>query len=158
MSQVKVGDVVSLNGKISEYRSNVDYLFLTELTSPTNITNISSGNPVAAIVLGVNGLHPPTQQYSSLDVEAGGILSVPNNVSQIETSNPTLQPDKFGLDFWQSLVGSLVTITNPTAVSYPNNYHDFWIRGDWPVTGLNERGGLTITIGNLRSTFKYEQY
>lgn len=154
MNQVKAGDIVTLNGKISEYRSTVDYLFLTELASPTNITKISSGNPVAAIVLGANGLHPPTQQYSSLDVAAGGTLAVPNNVSQIETSNPTLQPDAFGMDFWQSLVGSLVTITKPTAVSYPNNYHDFWVRGDWPVTGLNERGGLTITMGNYQNILR----
>lgn len=109
------------------------------------------------MIIGADGLHPPTQQYTSLDVEAGGILSVPNNVSQVGTTNPTLQPDKYGLDFWQSLVGTLVTITNPSAVSYPNSHHDFWVRGDWPVTGLNERGGLTITIGEYKTYLVYKK-
>jgi hypothetical protein len=98
-------------------------------------------------VIGANGLHPPTQQFSSLDVSAGGVLAVPNNVSLVSVANPTRKPDQFGLDFWESLSGKLVKITSPTAVSYPNSYKDFWVRGDWPVTGLNSRGGLTITTG-----------
>lgn len=136
---------MTLNGKVSEYRSSVDYLSITEIGSPSNITKLSSGNPVNPIIIGANGLHPPTQQYTSLDV--GGILAVPGNVTQVGTSNPTRNPDQYGLDFWEGLSGKLVKITNPTAVSFSNNYGDFWVRGDWPVTGLNERGGLTITIG-----------
>ena len=145
MAQVAPGDIVTLNGKMSEYRSSVDYLFLTEIISPANITKLSSGNAIAPIVIGANGLHPPTQQFSSLDV--GGALSVPNNASQVTNANPTRDPTKYGLDFWESLSGKLVKITNPTAISYPSSYKDFWVRGDWPVTGLNQRGGLTITVG-----------
>ncbi|KAG8816646.1 hypothetical protein FRC19_011897 [Serendipita sp. 401] len=146
LAQVAVGDIVSLNGKVQEYRSSVDYLFLTEITSPTNITKLSSGNAVTPIVIGAEGLHPPTQQFTSLDV--GGPLSVPNNVTQVSTANPTLQPDKYGFDFWEGLSGQLVKITKPTAIAYPNSFKDFWVRGDWPVTGLNQRGGLTITTGS----------
>ncbi|KAG9053057.1 hypothetical protein FS842_008751 [Serendipita sp. 407] len=146
LAQVAVGDIVSLNGKVQEYRSSVDYLFLTEITSPTNITKLSSGNAVTPIVIGAEGLHPPTQQFTSLDV--GGPLSVPNNFTQVSTANPTLQPDKYGFDFWEGLSGQLVKITKPTAIAYPNSFKDFWVRGDWPVTGLNQRGGLTITTGS----------
>lgn len=146
LSQVAVGDIVSLGGKITSYRSNAAYIYLTELTSPTNITKLSSGNAVTPVLLGKDGLHPPTQQFTSLDV--GGPLSVPNNVTQVSVSNPTLNPDKYALDFWQALSGQIVKVTNPVAISYPNSYKDFWIRGDWPVTGLNSRGGLTITKGD----------
>jgi hypothetical protein len=156
LAQVALGDIVTLNTKVAEYRSSVDYLFLTELTSPTNITKLSSGNPVTPIVVGANGLHPPTQQFTSLDV--GGALAVPGNASQLTVVNPTRNPSQYGLDFWESLSGKLVKITNPTAISYPNSYKDFWVRGDWPVTGLNQRGGLTITIGDCLATFDWVEY
>ncbi|PVG00410.1 DNase I-like protein [Serendipita vermifera] len=146
LAQVAPGDIVTLSAKVAEYRSNKDYIFLTELSSPANITKLSSGNPVTPIVIGVNGLHPPTQQFSSLD--EGGVLAVPNNVSLVSVANPTRKSDQYGLDFWEGLSGKLVKITSPTAVSYPNSYKDFWVRGDWPVTGLNGRGGLTITLGD----------
>ncbi|MBE3042035.1 hypothetical protein IMZ48_05520 [Candidatus Bathyarchaeota archaeon] len=125
------------------FRSNVDHLYLTELTSPQNITVVSSGNEVKPLVIGEDTLPPPTSRYSSLD--EGGIWGVPNNVSLISVTNPKLKPKKYGMDFWESLVGELVTIKDAYGISRPNQYGDVWVRGDWKVTGQNEQGGLTMT-------------
>lgn len=146
LGNVSVGSEVSLNARVSEYRSSTrpDDLFLTELTSPTNITTISSNNTVTPIVLG-RDRSPPTELFSALDEGPDGFLSVPNAVNKIESQNATLQPDKYGLDFWESLEGQLVTIPQPFALNFENQYQEFWVRGAWPVTGLNKRGGLTIT-------------
>ncbi|KAL2106476.1 hypothetical protein VUR80DRAFT_6670 [Thermomyces stellatus] len=141
--QVAVGDIVTLSGKVSEYRSNVDYLYLTELTSPTNITIISSGNEVRPLVIGKDTASPPTSYFSSLD--DGRIFGVPNNVSLVSVENPKLQPEDYGLDFWESIMGELVTVTNAYGVSRPNQYGDVWVRGDWRVTGKNKHGGLTMS-------------
>lgn len=65
------------------------------------------------------------------------------------TVNETLQPSKFGLDFWESLVGELVTIPKPTSTAFQNKFGDLWVYGDWPVTGKNSRGGLTLTFGKI---------
>lgn len=143
-----MGDAITLSGKVTEFRSssNPGYLFLTELTSPSNIVRLSSNNVVTPVVLGKDR-SPPTRYLSALDVGPDGFLSVPNNSSRIEQVNATLQPDRYGLDFWESLEGQLVTIPKPTANGFPNNFGDFWVHGDWPVTGKNSRGGLTINFG-----------
>ncbi|KAG6866287.1 hypothetical protein C0991_006383 [Blastosporella zonata] len=148
LAKVKVGDLVSLGGKVSEYRSTTypNYLYVTEIASPTNITVLSSNNTVTPVVLGVDR-SPPTQQLTGLDSGPDGYLSVPNNVTLLEVVNPTLQPDLYGLDFWESLEGQLVTIPNPTTIGFANTYGEFWVYGDWNVTGKNSRGGLSITIG-----------
>lgn len=148
VASVNVGDAISLSGRVTEYRSNSrsNDLFLTELTNPANITVISSGNTVTPLVLGKDR-SPPTRFLSALDTGADGFLTVPNNSSRIEEVNANLQPDLYGLDFWESLEGQLVSIPKPTALGFENNFGEFWIHGDWPVTGKNERGGLTLNFG-----------
>jgi hypothetical protein len=141
---VSVGDIITLSGKVAEYRSNPSYVYLTELTSPSAITLVSSGNEVVPVVLGrgKGGRCPPTKQFSALD--GGDVLSVPNNVSQISSVNPKLKPGKYGMDFWESLSGELVRVENVRAIARPNRYGDTWVLGDWEVSGENERGGLTM--------------
>jgi predicted extracellular nuclease len=143
-AQVDVGDSITLNALVSSYRSTVDYLYLTELTYPSNIQKVSVNNTITPLTLGADGLHPPTQLYTGVDGE--GVLAVPNNQTVLVASKAPLSAKKFGLDFWESLNGKLVTITSPTVVSFPNSFKNFWIRGDWPATGINERGGLTMTL------------
>lgn len=140
-----VGDVITLNGRVSEYRSSSSYIYLTELTRPSQITIQSSGNEVEPLVIGSDTGNPPTELYSGLD--NGDVFGIPNNQSQISNANPKLQPDLYGLDFWESIMGELVTVKSPRAVAKPNKYGDTWVVGDWPTTGDNSRGGLTITSG-----------
>ncbi|KZT19529.1 DNase I-like protein [Neolentinus lepideus HHB14362 ss-1] len=150
LRQVKVGDDISLSGRVVEYRSSFkpNDLFLTQLSTPSSLMVLSSGNTIKPVVLGVDR-SPPTQQLSALDLtgDLDGYLSVPNNQSQLEVSNATLQPDLFGLDFWESLEGQLVVVNKPTALNYPTRFNELWVHGDWPVTGKNKRGGLTVTFG-----------
>lgn len=145
-ANLTVGDTIVVGGRVTEYRSNRDYIPLTELSAPVLEKKLSSGADVQPLVIGVDMRDPPNKQYSSLD--GGDVFAVPNNVSQISVANPELQPKKFGLDFWESLTGELVTVKKPTALTKPNQYGDTWVAGDWKVTGRNKRGGLTITDGD----------
>lgn len=43
----------------------------------------------------------------------------------------------------------LVKIPSPTAIDFQTSYSEFWVHGDWKVTGKNGRGGLTITLGKI---------
>ncbi|EIN06964.1 DNase I-like protein [Punctularia strigosozonata HHB-11173 SS5] len=150
LAQIAVGDLISLDGKVNEFRSSTapNDLFGTELGSPANITVIAKNSTITPVVIGKHRL-PPTQQLSALDVAAGhdGWLAVPNNQSQIDAVNATLQPHKFGLDFWESLEGQLITVPAPTAIDFENSFGEFWVYGDWPVTGKNSRNTLTLTLG-----------
>jgi hypothetical protein len=118
------------------------------LVLTSDIRILSSGNNVTPIILGVDRT-PPTQSLSALDTFAGedAWLSVPGNQTQVGKKNATLMPDQYGLDFWRSLEGMLVTVRNPVALNFENRFGELWIRGDWPTTGPNARGGLTITFG-----------
>ncbi|KAJ3474762.1 hypothetical protein NLG97_g9707 [Lecanicillium saksenae] len=146
IKSAKVGDIVSLNGRVEMYRSNKNYIQLTEISRPTNLVVRSSGNPVKPLVVAVDTLSPPTQDYSSLDV--GGIFGVPNAVNLVSESNPTLDPTKYGLDFWQSLLGELVTVKGAYQTSRPNRFGDVWVRGEWNTTGVNAHGGITMLEGD----------
>lgn len=106
---------------------------------------VSSGNEVKPLVIGVDTLQPPTKEFSSLD--KGGIFGVPNAVTTVSESNPELDPTAYGLDFWESLIGELVTLKDVVQVSRPNQYGDVWVRGNWTVTGINGHGGVTMLEG-----------
>ncbi|KAF1912883.1 Endonuclease/exonuclease/phosphatase [Ampelomyces quisqualis] len=142
-ANLTVGDGIVLGGRVTEYRSNKDYLYLTQLDRPILSAKLSSGNIVKPLVIGEDTLSPPTEEYSSLD--NGDVFGVPNNVSLISTANPTLQPRKYGLDFWEHLTGELVTLRRPTALTKPNQFGDTWVAGNWNVSGQNARTGLTMT-------------
>ncbi|KAF1996595.1 DNase I-like protein [Amniculicola lignicola CBS 123094] len=137
-----VGDTIVVGGKIVEYRSTKDYVYLTELSSPKLEKLVSSGATVKPLVIGKDTRDPPTEKTSSLD--GGDIFNVPNNVSLISVANPVLNPKIYGMDFWESLCGELVTVKKPTAVAKPNSFGDTWVIGDWKISGKNKRGGVTM--------------
>lgn len=120
---------------------------LTEITYPSGIKVQSSDNEIVAVVIGEDGRSPPTEEFSSLDY--GGVYGLPNNASQISDENPVLQPDTYGMDFWESLSGELVNIRGLRAIAKPNRYGDTWVVGNWPVTGENGRGGLTMRANGI---------
>ncbi|KAI4166606.1 MAG: hypothetical protein LQ343_007912 [Gyalolechia ehrenbergii] len=141
-ANLTAGDIITLDGSVTEYRSSTDYLYLTEITNPRNIQLVSKGNPIEPVVLGTRS--PPTEQFSGLD--NGDVFGLPNNVSRISQVNPRLEPTMYGLDFFESLSGELVTIKGVTALGrQANRFGDQWVYGNWTVTGQNSRGGLTVT-------------
>ncbi|THH31712.1 hypothetical protein EUX98_g2486 [Antrodiella citrinella] len=148
-SHVRPGDSISLSGRVAEYRqgSNPNDLLLTELELPTDLLLLSSGHTVQPVVLSKAGDRaPPATRLSAHDVGPDGWLSIPNNVTRVESANATLEPDKYGLDFWESLEGMVVTIPTPTTSGFPDRFGSLWVYGDWDIQGKNERGGLTITF------------
>ncbi|KAM0349042.1 hypothetical protein ACHAPU_003977 [Fusarium lateritium] len=142
VGSVSVGDVITLDGFIEEYRSNKDYIHLTEMSYPQNIVVKSSDNKFKPKVIGKDTGNPPGKQFSELD--GGNVFAVPNNETLISVANPKLNIKSYGLDFWESLSGELVTVQKGYALSRPNTYGDFWVRGNWKVSGLNKHGGLTM--------------
>ncbi|KAK6000059.1 hypothetical protein QM012_004047 [Aureobasidium pullulans] len=138
---LSVGDIIQLNGTVTEYRSNKAYIYLTEIINPRLVKKVSSGSAVTPLVIGKDTINPPTKAFSALD--NGDVFGVPNSVSLISVTNPILIPRNYGMDFWESLSGELVTVKGAHALTKPNNYGDTWVAGDWRVTGLNSRGGLT---------------
>lgn len=147
VDDVSVGDIITLSGTVSEYRYSSSYIPLTEITYPSDIKVQLSDNEVVPVVIGEDGLIPPTEEFSSLD--EGDVYSLPNNASQISDENPVLEPDTYGMDFWESLSGELVSISGLRAIAKPNRYGDTWVVGDWPVTGENGRGGLTMHANGI---------
>lgn len=153
-ASISTGDVVVLSGKVSEYRSNKDYLYMTQITSPKVAAILEHGKQVVPKVIGKDTYSPPTVQYTSLD--EGDIFAVPNNKSLVSVANPVLEPEKYGLDFWESLSGQLVTVKSPRAIGRPNKYGDTWVVGDWKTSGENGRGGLTtMSMGKLLTAGNY---
>jgi predicted extracellular nuclease len=145
-NNVTVGNTLSLSGTVAEFRSNNAYIPLAEIDRPSNIRVVATGGTVKALEIGSDGLLPPTEQFSALD--DGDVFGLPNNRSQISVANPELDPSNYGLDFMESLLGELVTIKSPVAITKPNQFGDTWVVGTWPTTGRNERGGLTMTDGD----------
>ena len=151
-ASLAAGYIITLDGSVSEYRSQSAYLFLTEVTNPRNVQVVSNDNPVEPVVIGTQtsgvigdkDLFPPTEQYSGLD--NGDVFGVPNNVSLISKVNPQVKPTEYGMDFWESLSGELVEIQGVTALGrQANRFGDQWVYGNYTVTGRNSRGGLTVT-------------
>lgn len=62
LANATVGNIVSLNGRITEFRTSPAFIFLTEIDRPSNITTISTGNPVVPLVIGQRGLNPPVSR------------------------------------------------------------------------------------------------
>jgi len=113
---------VSPSAKVSEYRSASNDFYITELTSLTEITALSSGNHcpwVRPEPVNVTVLAPKFRQ--------GGGLPAPANQSPQDVPGHQLQPDRYGLDFWESLGG--ITIPNPVSLGFSNSHDEPWVRG-----------------------------
>lgn len=143
---VSAGDIINIgNAVVTEYRETDDHIFLTQLTNAVGIVGQSSGNVYAATVLGASAVQPPNLQYTVLD--NGDAYRGPDATSLICTRNSTLNT-KYGIDFWESMIGQYVSISKPIALGLNTPTGDVWVRGDWAVTGLNGAGGLTYSNGD----------
>ncbi|KAL8687705.1 MAG: hypothetical protein Q9218_006199 [Villophora microphyllina] len=151
-----VGDIVTFDGQIDEMKDWPLDLFYPVITYPHNARRVSKGNPVKPVLLGQStsgiignkDMRPPTEQYNKLD--NGDIFGFPNDVARVSEVDSLLEPTGYGMDFFQSLLGELVTIQNVTVLGrqardHSIQGHHLRVYGNWPVTGSNARGGLTVT-------------
>lgn len=119
---VFIGDTLTIEGRVSEYRAGTGGLTVTQL-NPTSITVDSFGDALPdAVLIGQGGLTIPTEKITN------------------------------GIAFWEALEGMRVTLDAPHVVS--NTTDDQWretdvvVSGGEGATGLNARGGITISPGD----------
>ncbi|MFF7456768.1 endonuclease/exonuclease/phosphatase family protein [Kitasatospora sp. NPDC008115] len=125
---VKVGDAVLVTGKVAEYYPNFNggSQSLTQLSNPA-VTVVSSGNPLPAPVVVDTRNIPGT--YSP----AAGADGTVNGV--------TLDPEKYALDFYESLEGMLVEVRDVRVVQATDKYNELWVAAD-KQDQKSKRGGL----------------
>jgi predicted extracellular nuclease len=137
---VSIGDSVSVRGRVTEFRSGLTSLSLTELTSPV-VTVLSSGNVLPApTVVGTGGRIPPN---TVIEDDATG---------NVETPGVLFDPAEDGLDFYESLEGMLVQVNDLVATSFTfTNFGEIFVVGDngANATTMTPRGGVVIGPGDL---------
>ncbi|MFY9487111.1 MAG: lamin tail domain-containing protein [Solirubrobacterales bacterium] len=134
---VAVGDSVSVQGSVSEYRAGgsggLGNLTVTELTGPVT-TVVSSGNPLpTTTTIGSAGRVAPT---TVIDDDATG---------SVETSG-SFDHASDGIDFYESLEGMHLTINNAVATGPTNNFGEISVLPDSGAgAGLRTlRGGIIV--------------
>ncbi|MEO8556123.1 MAG: lamin tail domain-containing protein [Actinomycetota bacterium] len=128
---VAVGDNVSVDGSISEYRpGGGTNLTTTELTGP-KVTVLSSGNALPApVVIGVDRIAP--QQV----IEEGNPLNV-------ELTTTPFRPASDAIDFYESLEGMLATVRDAKVVGATKSFGEMTVVPGQNVDAISTpRGGV----------------
>lgn len=134
---VTVGDEVLVSGTVTEFRAGgadgLNNLTTTEITAPS-ISIQSSGNALPApVVIGAAGRLPPTQ---IIDNDATG---------SVETSG-TFDAANDGIDFYESLEGMRVQVSNLVASGPRNSFGEIPVLADNGASAgpRTARGGVVI--------------
>lgn len=129
---VKVGDLVSLQGTVDEYAgSNANNLTTTEIKDISGLTILSSGNVIAATVIGADGRQAP-----------GEVIDSDNFGS--------FNPEHDAIDFYESVEGMLVQVKDAAVIA--TTYQSAtWILPDGgaSATNANDRGSVTRDAGDV---------
>ncbi|GGC65561.1 hypothetical protein GCM10011504_49440 [Siccirubricoccus deserti] len=129
-----IGTELALTGRVTEFLpgNNANNLTVTELTGPTGLAVLSTGNALpAAVVLGEEGRLPPTQV-----IEDDGFAS--------------FDPATDGIDFFESLEGMRLAVPEAVAISGTNSFGETWVLADGGAGAgpRNARGGITLVQGD----------
>jgi predicted extracellular nuclease len=119
-----LGDLVQVSGTVTEFVAGAGALSVTEVSTSGAPIVLSTGNDLpAATLIGEGGRIPPTENG-------------PGN--------------GFGnaLDFYESMEGMRVTVHAPQVVADTNSFGETWVVAGGAATGLNDRGGVTISAGD----------
>jgi predicted extracellular nuclease len=124
---VAIGDLIQVTGTVTEFVAGAGALSVTEIASPTALSVLTTGNSLpAAVIIGTGGILPPTENG-------------PGNT--------------FGnaLAFYESMEGMRVTVQAPLVVQDTNSFGETWVlaSGGAGATGVDSRGGITISAGDL---------
>ncbi|MFD4951347.1 lamin tail domain-containing protein [Streptomyces sp. NPDC058451] len=126
---VKVGDSVTVSGVVTEYYPggyDSGIQSTTEIMKPT-VTVLSSGNPLPAPVV--------------LDKNSIPAVWSPKADSNGSIEYADLEPTKYALDFYESLEGMNVQVSDARVVGATDAYHELWVTAD-PDHNKTKRGGV----------------
>ncbi|MFJ4833981.1 endonuclease/exonuclease/phosphatase family protein [Streptomyces sp. NPDC088747] len=128
--KVAVGDSVTVSGSVSEYvpgGATTGNQSITEITRPV-VTVLSSGNAVPAATA-VTARSVPALYTPAGDAAAAGSVN-----------GLTLRPKKYALDFYESLEGMNVKVSDARVVTATDPYTELWVTVK-PRENDNRRGG-----------------
>ncbi|MFI6337676.1 endonuclease/exonuclease/phosphatase family protein [Streptomyces sp. NPDC050535] len=128
--KVAVGDSVTVSGTVSEFvpgGATSGNQSITEITRPV-VTVLSSGNTVPAATA-VNARSVPALYTPAGDTAAGGSVN-----------GLTLRPKKYALDYYESLEGMNVKVSDARVVTATDPYTELWVTVK-PNENDNRRGG-----------------
>ena len=132
--EAAVGDLVSVDGRVDEFRVGFDdeNLTLTEIVSPT-VTVLAGENDLPTTVIGVDRL-PPT------------IVIDDDSAISVEADDAVFDPVNDGVDFWESLEGMRLEIASAVAVGPTNRFGEIAVISQLqPDAGVRTpRGGLLV--------------
>lgn len=128
--EVAVGDAVTVSGTVSEYvpgGTSSGNQSLTEITRPT-VTVVSSGNAVPAAAT-VSARSVPRAYAPQGDEAANGSVN-----------GLALRPARYALDYYESLEGMNVRVSDARVVGASDPYTELWVTVK-PWENANRRGG-----------------
>ncbi|MFI2547452.1 endonuclease/exonuclease/phosphatase family protein [Streptomyces rochei] len=138
---VAVGDAVTVSGTVSEYvpgGTSSGNQSLTEITRPT-FTVVSSGNEVPAATT-ISARSVPRAYAPEGDAEADGSVN-----------GLPLRPSEYALDFYESLEGMNVRVTDARVVGASDPYTELWVTVK-PWENANRRGGTVYGSYDSQNT------
>ncbi|MEV8248324.1 endonuclease/exonuclease/phosphatase family protein [Streptomyces rochei] len=138
---VAVGDAVTVSGTVSEYvpgGTSSGNQSLTEITRPT-FTVVSSGNEVPAATT-ISARSVPRAYAPEGDAEADGSVN-----------GLPLRPSEYALDFYESLEGMNVRVTDARVVGASDPYTELWVTVK-PRENANRRGGTVYGSYDSQNT------
>ncbi len=126
-----VGDAVTVTGTVVEFRPGgaTTNLSTTELTNAV-VTVTATGQALPPpVAVGPGGRVPPS---TVIENDAGG---------DVETTETAFDPADDGLDFWESLEGGTISITDAQVVGPTNNFDETVVVPPGSTVRTN-RGGI----------------
>ncbi|MFJ9544272.1 endonuclease/exonuclease/phosphatase family protein [Streptomyces sp. NPDC101225] len=136
-----VGDSVTVTGTVSEYvpgGTSSGNQSLTEITRPT-ITTLSTGNAVPAPTV-IDARSVPSAYAPAGDTAANGSIN-----------GLTLQPSKYALDYYESLEGMNVQVSDARVVTATDPYAELWVTVK-PHEHPTRRGGTIYGSYDAQNT------
>jgi len=129
---VRTGDELQVGGRVSEFTpggTNTGNLSTTQISRPTTITTLSTGNTLPdAVILGEGGRVPPSENID-------------------DDAFDSFDPKTDGIDFFESLEGMRVTAQEVVAVAGTNRFGEiFGVVDDGEnASGFSDRSTLNIS-------------
>ncbi|MCX4574200.1 endonuclease/exonuclease/phosphatase [Streptomyces sp. NBC_01571] len=139
--KVAAGDSVTVSGTVSEFvpgGASTGNQSVTEITKPV-VTVLSSGNAVPAATV-INSRSVPDAYTPAGDTAASGSVNA-----------LTLEPKKYALDYYESLEGMNVQVSDTRVVTATDPYSELWVTVK-PHEHANRRGGTVYGAYTSQNT------